>query len=101
MKPLTLHYPCFLALLTYVTFRLDTGISGGCAIPDYTGFTEEVIITGGQNKDETNENGTFFWRKEVSVYDESGWLRSLAPMNQGRSYHGCTSFTQSQGLERV
>ena len=85
---------------TTVKFRLVTEISAGCAIPWYTSWTEEVIITGGQNKDDTNENGTFFWRKEVYVYGVSGWLKSLPPMNQGRSSHGCTIFIQDR-VEKV
>lgn len=28
----------------------------------------------------------------VSVYNETGWLRDLAPLNQGRRQHACGSY---------
>ena len=50
-----------------------------CAISDRD--KEEVIITGGRETMTT-----------VSVYNEAGWQRDLAPMNQGRSSHACGSY---------
>ena len=57
-----------------------------CAISDPD--NEEVIITGGRVTMTT-----------VSVYSEAGWQRDLAPLNQGRYEHACSSFI-SEG-ERV
>ena len=50
-----------------------------CAIPDED--NEELIITGGYDTMTT-----------VSVYNETGWQRDLAPLNQGRGYHACVSY---------
>ena len=50
-----------------------------CAIPDPD--NEEVIITGGLDTLTT-----------VSVYNETGWQRDLAPLNQGRNRHACGSY---------
>ena len=50
-----------------------------CAIPDPD--NEEVIITGGEDTMTT-----------VSVYNETGWQRDLAPLNQGREDHACGSY---------
>ncbi len=50
-----------------------------CAIPDQD--EEEVIITGG-----------FDIMTTVSVYNEAGWQRDLASLNQGRYRHACGSY---------
>ena len=50
-----------------------------CAIPDQE--EEEVIITGGYDTLTT-----------VSVYNETGGQRDLAPLNQGRQNHACGSY---------
>ena len=53
--------------------------SFACSIPDQD--KEELIITGGSDT-----------RTTVSVYNEAGWQRDLASLNQGRYYHACTSY---------
>ena len=50
-----------------------------CAISDPD--KEENIITGGRGTE-----------TKVSVYKESGWQRDLAPLNQGRQHHACSSY---------
>ena len=42
---------------------------------------EELIITGGKETKTT-----------VSVYNETGWQRDLAPLKQGRLEHACGSY---------
>ena len=56
-----------------------------CAIPDPE--NDEVILTGNRNNYNFPETTSI-----VSVYNKNGWVRDLAPMNQGRYGHGCTSF---------
>ena len=48
-----------------------------CSIP----LGDHVVITGG-----------FFTRTTVSKYEESGWVKDMPSLNQGRWLHGCTSF---------
>ena len=57
-----------------------------CAIPDED--NEELIITGGYDTMTT-----------VSVYNEAGWQRDLAPLNPGRQRHACGSYVN--GGKRV
>ena len=58
--------------------------SFSCAIPDP--FKEEVMITGGRGT--TNQVSI----NTVSVYTEDGRQRDIAPLNQGRFWHACSSY---------
>ena len=51
-----------------------------CGINDAD--NEELIITGGYDPLTT----------AVSVYNDDGWQRDLAPLNQGRRNHACGSY---------
>ena len=44
---------------------------------------DHVVITGGR----------WTLKKTVSRYEKSGWVENMPSLNQGRYYHGCTSFT--------
>ena len=68
-------------------FALRYSTSFSCAIPDPD--NDEVIITGGV--DDNLTTGTLYTR--VSVYNEQGWSRDLAPLATGRRFHACTSYT--------
>ena len=68
----------------FIFSRLNTALSSACGIPDQA--ANEIIITGGVT------SGT--WLADVSVYTEAGFSRSLAPLNTGRMWHGCTSYVK-------
>ena len=55
-----------------------------CSIP----LGDHVVITGGADTLTT-----------VSKYNDDGWESDMPSLNQGRSSHGCTSFTS--GGEQV
>ena len=71
-------------------FALKYSTSWSCAIPDrYTDSASvEVIITGGVADHTTTD--TLYTR--VSLYNEAGWVRDLAPLGTGRRAHACTSY---------
>ena len=35
----------------------------------------------------------------VSQYSESGWLRDLPDLQQGRGHHGCSSYNNAEGTK--
>ena len=62
-------------------FPLKYETDAACAIPDPC--NNEIIITGGFPT---------AVRKIVSVYNEEGWQRDLAPLNEGRAIHACSDY---------
>ena len=49
---------------------------------------ETVLLTGG-----------FKSAGRVSLYSQSGFLRDLPQLGEGRSYHGCTFYHDHQGTK--
>ena len=71
---------------TETGFALEYDARWACAIADP--INDEVIITGG---------APGVWGQEeikntTSVYNQNGWQRDLASLNDARYLHGCTSF---------
>ena len=47
-----------------------------------------MLITGGQDT-----------RTTVSQYNETGWQRDLPGLQQGRQFHGCSSYMNAEGTK--
>ena len=47
-----------------------------------------MVLTGGR-----------FTLTTVSQYNEAGWVRDLPELQQGRRYHGCSSYNNDEGTK--
>ena len=64
-----------------------------CAVPNPDNEKEVIIIGGTINH--CNMNCVVNNQTTVSVYNEEKWQRDLAPLQQGRDHHACSSFTHA------
>merc|ERR1712110_162339 len=63
--------------VTSSSFSMKYETRQACSIT----LTDHVVLTGGEDT-----------LTRVSRYEESGWVRNMPSLNQGRAGHGCTAF---------
>merc|ERR1712110_924705 len=63
--------------VTSSSFSMKYETRQACSIT----LTDHVVLTGGEDT-----------LTRVSRYEESGWVRNMGSLNQGRAGHGCTAF---------
>jgi len=67
-------------------FPMKYKTSRACSIQ----FEDQVILTGGLET-----------RNIVSVYNDDGWVRDLAPLKTGRYWHACGHYTSDNDLKYI
>jgi len=63
-----------------------------CSMPEL--LNGDIIVTGGIQDKPCCDGSPI-----VSLYNMNGWIRDLAPLNQGRVFHGCGSLLRSDGTQ--
>merc|ERR1719400_1602235 len=71
---------------TTASFDLKYAKAEACAI----NLGSSVILTGGYSTSRT-----------VSEYNETGWVRDLSDLLQGRFSHGCSSYDNNDGTKTL
>ena len=70
--------------MSFIHYHQHLYCSGACWI----NLGSTLILTGGETTD-----------KRVSVYSQSGYLRDLPQLQQGRYSHGCSYFENEEGTK--